>query len=60
MAEHWIKDAHLKEGTFTKKAHRAGESVAEYAKDKKDAPGKLGKQARLAAVLRGLSKAREK
>lgn len=44
-----VKPSH--EGKFTAKAERAGESVAEYAAEKKDAPGTLGKEARLAQVF---------
>jgi hypothetical protein len=54
----WIKDAVKKPGSFTKQAKSAGKSVSEFAQEKKDAPGKTGKRARLAIVLRGLSKAR--
>ncbi len=58
MAENWIKGAISKPGSFTKQADKAGKSVGEYAQEKKDAPGKTGKRARLDIVLRGLSKAR--
>lgn len=50
----WIQKAHLKEGAFTKKAEAAGESVREYAAKEKDAPGKTGKQARLAQTFEGM------
>ena len=33
MAEKWIQKAHLKEGSFTKQARKAGEGVQEYASD---------------------------
>ena len=56
MAKKWIQSAHLKEGAFTAKAHAAGESVAEYAAEKSDASGKLGKQARLAQTFRSMAK----
>lgn len=53
----WIagatKNAH---GQFAAKAKKAGESTAEFAREKADAPGKLGKQARLAETLMGLKK----
>ena len=52
MAKKWIagatKGAH---GQFRKKAEEAGESTREFAEEKKDAPGKLGKEARLASTL---------
>lgn len=35
-------------GLFGKKAAAAGESTHEYAEEKADAPGKLGKEARFA------------
>lgn len=37
-------------GQFKAKAEKAGESTKEFAAEKADAPGKLGKQARLAEV----------
>jgi hypothetical protein len=39
------------EGVFSAKAKAAGESTHAYAEEKKDAPGKLGKQARLALTF---------
>lgn len=49
--KHWMKKAFSgAHGQFSEKAHRAGKSTAEYAKEKEDAPGRLGKQARLAEV----------
>lgn len=54
----WIKGAVGKPGTFRKKAEAAGETTREYAEEKKDAPGKLGKEARLAGTLMGMSKRR--
>lgn len=52
----WIKKAHLKKGAFTKQAKAAGESVHEYAEEKKSAPGKTGKRARLALTFEGMAK----
>jgi len=54
----WIQSAikPQNEGKFTEKADAAGKSVHEYAEEKKDAPGKLGKQARLALTFEGMSK----
>ena len=52
----WIagatKNAH---GQFAAKAKAAGKTTAEYAEEKAHAPGLLGKQARLAETLMGLS-----
>lgn len=52
MAKKWIAGAvkHGK-GKFSAKAKEAGESTREYAAQEKDAPGKLGKEARLAETL---------
>lgn len=47
-----INPAH--KGEFKAKAEAAGESTAEFAREKEHAPGKLGKQARLAESLMGL------
>lgn len=52
----WIQGADIKEGAFTEKSDAAGKTVHEYAEEKKDAPGKLGKQARLALTFEGMSK----
>jgi len=47
----WMSKAFGKHpGRFTRKAHRAGKSVSEYAKEKENAPGALGKEARLAEI----------
>ena len=51
------KDAH---GQFKAKAEAAGKSTKEFAQEHKDSPGKLGKQARLALTLMGLSGADKK
>lgn len=47
----WIGKMHMKKGAFTKQADRAGKSVHEMAEEKKDAPGKTGKRARLALTF---------
>lgn len=52
----WIQAAHLDEGSFTAKAKKAGKGVQEYAEEKAEAPGKLGKQARLAKTFRKMAK----
>ena len=53
----WIagatKNAH---GQFAAKAKKAGMSTAAYARKMESAPGKTGKQARLAETLMGLRK----
>lgn len=49
MAKKWMKEAFANShGQFKAKAEKAGKSTAAFAKDKASAPGKLGKQARLA------------
>lgn len=53
--KNWIKGADIKAGAFTKKADAAGKSVHALAQDKKDAPGKTGKQARLALAFEGMA-----
>lgn len=56
MARNWIAGATSNaHGQFRRKAEAAGESTAEFAKAKADAPGKTGKQARLAETLMGMS-----
>ncbi len=54
MAKKWIQGAIKHPGAFSAKAKAAGESTAQYAHEKADAPGALGKQARLAQTLMGL------
>lgn len=60
MAKHkFIKAATANaHGQFRKKAEAAGESTEEFAKAKEGAPGKLGKQARLAETLMNARKGR--
>lgn len=55
----WIENADLAEGSFSAKAKRAGMSVHDFALDKQHAPGRLGKQARLALVLEKLADKRK-
>ena len=50
----WIKGAIKHPGAFSAKAKKAGKTTAEFASEKSDAPGKLGKQARLASTLMGM------
>ncbi len=49
----WMKDAVPKanKGKFAAKAAKAGKSTSEYASEKSDAPGTLGKEARLAKTF---------
>jgi hypothetical protein len=51
--KNWIKAATPKKtrGTFSKKAKAAGMSTKAFAAKKANAPGKLGKEARLAKTL---------
>jgi hypothetical protein len=55
----WMKGAvkPSRKGVFAAKAKAAGMSTAAYAAKKKNAPGKLGKEARLAQTF---AKARRK
>ena len=49
MAKKWMAKAFANShGQFRAKAARAGESTRAYAEEKKSAPGRTGKQARLA------------
>jgi len=51
MVKHWMKKAFANShGQFKAKAEKAGESTKEFASEKDEAPGLLGKQARLAEV----------
>ncbi len=52
----WIAGAVKKPGSFTRSAEAAGKSVREYAQEKKDAPGTLGRRARLALTFEGMSR----
>jgi hypothetical protein len=54
--KNWIKAAipESRKGVFAAKAKAAGMSTREYAKEKDDAPGALGKEARLAETLMGM------
>lgn len=51
--KNWIKSAAPKanNGKFSAKAEAAGKSTAAFAAEKADAPGKLGKEARLAETF---------
>lgn len=51
MAKKWMAKAFANaHGQFKAKAQKAGMSTREYAEKEKSAPGRLGKQARLALV----------
>jgi hypothetical protein len=54
----WIKKAvpESRKGVFGAKAKEAGMSTAAYAEKEKGAPGKLGKEARLAQTFEGMRK----
>lgn len=55
--KNWIKDAvGENKGVFSKKAAKAGKTTSQFAKEKASAPGKLGKEARLAQTLSKLRK----
>ena len=54
MAEKWIQGAIKHPGSFRAAAKRAGKTTHEYAEEKKDAGGKVGKRARLALTLMGM------
>lgn len=50
--KHWMQKATANaHGQFRAKAQRAGMSTLAYAEKEENAPGKLGKQARLAETL---------
>lgn len=59
MAKKWIKGAvEGGKGAFKAKAEAAGKTTKEFAAEKADAPGKLGKEARLASTLMDMHKGR--
>ena len=60
--KNWIKAAVPKErrGVFKEKAKEAGMSTSAYAKKEEGASGSLGKEARLAENLMGMSHKRKK
>lgn len=53
MGSDWMKNAvkPSRKGVFRAKAERAGMSTAAYAAKEKNAPGRLGKEARLAQTF---------
>ena len=54
----WISKAIKRPGAFTRKAKAAGMTVQSYARKMRKAPGRLGKQARLALTLKRISRKR--
>jgi hypothetical protein len=54
--KHWIQKAIKHPGSFSAEAKRAGKTTAEFAEENQDAPGILGRRARLAETLMGLRK----
>lgn len=58
--KNWIKKAipASRRGVFKAKAEAAGKTTREYATEKSDAPGELGREARLASNLMGMKKKR--
>lgn len=60
MAEKFIQKAIKRPGAFKAKAQRAGMSTAAYAQKEKNAPGRLGRQARLATTLMRMNHGRGK
>lgn len=60
--KNWVKKAvpESRKGAFKVKAERAGMSTRAYADKEKNAPGALGKEARLATTLMGLNHKKSK
>lgn len=56
----WIAGAIKRKGALTKKAKKAKMSPMAYAKKKEHAKGLTGQQARMAIVLKGLSKKKKR
>lgn len=54
----WIDGAIKRPGAFKAKAEAAGKTTREFAAEKADAPGRLGRQARLAETLMGMNKSK--
>lgn len=56
MAKNWMKKAFANaHGQFSEKAKAAGKSTKAYAEEEASAPGKTGRQARLALIGMGKS-----
>ncbi len=56
MKKKWIAGAVKHPGAFTAEAKAAGESVHQYAEEKKHASGKVGDRARLALTFEKMKK----
>lgn len=58
----WMQDESNREkqagtkGAFSASAAKAGKTTQQYAEEKKDAPGKVGRRARMAAMFMGAKK----
>jgi len=59
MAKPWIKKAIKRPGALKRKAKAAGMSTMAYARSKRKAKGRTGRQARLAITLKGLRRRRK-
>lgn len=59
VKKNWMSDESKREdsagtkGAFSSSAAAAGKSTSQYAQDKKDAPGKTGRRARMALMYLG-------
>ena len=51
MSGNWMKNAVKRPGVFKAKAEKAGMSTQAFAAKERNAPGRLGKQARLAQTF---------
>ena len=56
MVRKWIAKAIKRPGALTRKAKASGMSTMSYARKMRHAPGRTGRQARLAITLKGLSR----
>jgi hypothetical protein len=54
--DEWIAGAVKRPGAFKAKAKAAGKTTRQFAAEKADAPGRTGRQARLAQTLMGMKK----
>lgn len=58
-SKNWIAGAIKKPGSFGAAAKKAGKSTAEYANEKQDSGGVMGKRARLAKTLMSMNKGKK-
>lgn len=58
----WVQKvvAEMDKGAFSEKAKRAGKTTTQYAQEKASAPGKIGRQARLARTFAKMRKDKKK